>query len=249
MRQKEDVKFANLLNRLLQALHSEMDGKTLSERQIDSDCPSYPSSDLHAFPRNEAVDDYNNNMLKVLTSKKETLKNYNINKDSRFTGDLPEKVTVAVGAKVMLIRNIDVADGLVNGAQRTVVHIKRDCKATMKVIFIFFNNTGVGKLTRQKSLFIAEMKKHPAATPIQRAEVSFTVTKDNRGLTISRYQFPLKLSWACTIHKVQGLKVDEIVVSFDGRYTDGQAYVALSRSRTLSGLHILNYQPSKIRAS
>ena len=259
MRQKEDFEFANLLNRLRQAAHSENDNKILSERQIDSDCPSYPSSALHVFPTNEAVDDYNNKMLKALTSKKEVLiavdkkpealKNYNIKKDSRFTGGLPEKVTVAEGAKVMLIRNIDVADGLVNGAQGTVVYIKRDCKAAVKVIFIHFNNTDVGKLTRQKSPFIAEMKKHPAATPIQRAEVSFTVTKDNRGLTISRYQFPLKLSWACTIHKVQGLTVDEIVVSFDGRYNDGQAYVALSRSRTLSGLHILKYQPSKIRAS
>ena len=75
-------------------------------------------------------------MLKALTSKKEVLiavdkkpkalKNYNIKKDSRFTGGLPEKVTVAVGAKVMLVRNIDVADGLVNGAQGTVcAHQKR----------------------------------------------------------------------------------------------------------------------------
>lgn len=51
---------------------------------------------------------------------------------------------------------------------------------------------------------------------------------------IQRTQFPLTLAWATTVHKVQGLTLNEIVVSFDG-----QVYVALSRATSLQRLHIL----------
>ena len=60
----------------------------------------------------------------------------------------------------------------------------------------------------------------------------------------------MTLAWATTIHKVQGLTLDEIVVDMKGgRFNNGQAYVAFSRVKTMQGLHIVNFTASAIKSS
>lgn len=61
-------------------------------------------------------------------------------------------------------------------------------------------------------------------------------------------QFPLRLAWACTIHKAQGLTLDAAYLDIRAAREPGQAYVAVSRVRTLAGLHFKEW-PKGIQVS
>jgi len=162
------------------------------------------------------------------------------------TGGLHGTLKLAVGARVMLTTNVDVSDGLVNGARGVVVHIDTSPEREATRVLVNFDNDKVGLKAIQSSPYCATF---PHATPLSKYEVVF-LAKGKRGSEITRLQFPLTLAWATTIHKVQGLTLDEIVVDMKGgRFSPGQAYVAFSRVKTLAGLHILNFNPKAIKKS
>ncbi|XP_055370345.1 uncharacterized protein LOC114870002 [Betta splendens] len=66
---------------------------------------------------------------------------------------------------------------------------------------------------------------------------------------VFRREFPIKLAFACTIHKVQGMTTNSAVVSLKHVFEAGMAYVALSRLTSLSGLHLLDMDERKIYAN
>jgi len=64
--------------------------------------------------------------------------------------------------------------------------------------------------------------------------------------TCRRVQLPLRLSWALTIHKAQGCTLDWLICDLAGCFTAGQAYVALSRAKSMAGLQIRNFSTKAV---
>ena len=111
---------------------------------------------------------------------------------------------------------------------------------SVTAILVQFDDKNVGKKAKSSSQYKSQ---HPDAVPIYRHGVPF----QHKNVTIFCSQFPLVLAWASTIHSVQGLTVDRIVVDLSKIFAAGQAYVALSWVKTLEGLQILNYKRSAFR--
>ena len=155
-------------------------------------------------------------------AKKEAEELKRLNKDCYLTAGLEAVLHIAVGARVMLRRNTITSLGLVNGALFTVVAI------------------GVHKVTVKFDHMSTEYK-------IERVKTRFLVM---RRVYIFRAQFPLIFAYAVTIHRCQGLSLDCAMMDlFDEVFSSGMAYVALSRVRTLDGVHLVALDRKSIMVS
>ena len=151
-------------------------------------------------------------------------------------GGLEAYVALAVGARVMLRRNIDTADNLVNGAMGRVIAFElrgEGPEAVVVAVSVWFDNPDVGRLWRESQGIVDEH----APVAISRTSSAFTVQS---GRMLQRTQFALSLAWAVTVHKTQGLSMDRAVLDLGHTlFAAGQAYVALSRVRTREGVALV----------
>ena len=125
------------------------------------------------------------------------------------TGNLHIVSTVKINARVMVTTNIDVTDGLTNGAMGTVTNVVIDQTiGKMSVILVAFDSEHVRQETRHTSVYNSI---HQNAVPIHCKQATFPVDK-KASFQATRNQFPLTHAWAVTIHKCQGLTLSEIVI-------------------------------------
>jgi len=121
----------------------------------------------------------------------------------------PDKLKLKEGAQVMFVKN-DPNDEFVNGTRGEVTRFESG-----KPIIQTTNGTEV----------------RPTRLRWSRSQI------DGSDAYIS--QLPLRLAWAVTVHKSQGMSLDQAAIDLSKTFVEGQGYVALSRLRTLSGLHVL----------
>jgi hypothetical protein len=81
---------------------------------------------------------------------------------------------------------------------------------------------------------------------IKMEETNWSLAEDGKVLA-EVTQIPLRLAWAITVHKSQGMSLDAAEIDLSRAFVFGQGYVALSRVRTLAGLKMLGMSPTALR--
>ena len=140
----------------------------------------------------------------------------------------------------MLTTNIEVSDGLTNGAMGIITDIiLEENSRNLRVILVQFASCNVGEEAKINSIY-----KHinVDSVPVSKVQASATIN-DHNSCQGSQKQFPFVLAWVVTIHKFQGLTLEETVV--DMTSSKGQ-FVAFSCVRHRDNSHIVNYTQSQI---
>ena len=144
----------------------------------------------------------------------------------------------------MLTYNIDTCDCLTNGSFGEVLGFNFGKDAKVSRVIVHFYDEECGKEKRKNHILL--QKEHPGfhPTPIEMIEFHYTLSKKPstgvRNSTVT--QFPLRLAFAATAHKVQGqtvTKPNSLVIDLRTVRESAQAYVMLSRVQSLEQLESL----------
>lgn len=135
----------------------------------------------------------------------------------------PERLYLRDGAVVMFVKN-NFEKGYVNGTLGTVVGFT------------------------EKNFPVVEIHVTGELVNVLPAEWDVEDHSINTGQVLARIkQFPLRLAWAITIHKSQGMSLDAAEIDLGRPFAPGMGYVALSRVRTLEGIRLLGLNNKALR--
>lgn len=147
-----------------------------------------------------------------------------------------------VGGTYFVTTNIDVSDGLFNGATGLLKHIKYGRNSVGNLIpvlaWIKFDHPLIGQACRQRNRLEYNQSIPADWTPIQRISKVLNQSYKYENLELNRTQIPVKAANAMTIAKSQGSSIPKVVVSFKRRLSRENAYVACSRGTTLDGFFV-----------
>lgn len=211
---QSDEQFSRILAAIRADDFQEAHHRDLLSRLVESDQAAPGATRLYAHNRN--VDSLNERELVRLESIEHV---YQMSSSGRpkLVEALkknclsPKRLALKAGAVVMFTRN-DFEAGYVNGTLGEVVG--------------FDDESGFPEVrTRAGKLVLAE-------------PMDWSIEEDDE-IVATITQVPLRLAWAITIHKSQGMSMDAAVMDLSRVFEFGQGYVALSRVRSLQGLHLL----------
>jgi ATP-dependent exoDNAse (exonuclease V) alpha subunit len=214
---QDEPRFLKLLEGVRTASPTLDDGALLRELVDDTDPVAVSETHVVLTPTNAVAASINRARLNEIDGE---VWEYAAQVEGEFderSGGADPVLELKVGARVMLLRN-DAAPGWVNGTIGVVEALEPE-GVIMRV----------GRQTARIEPAVWEKARFEAGP---RGGVQRKVIGSFR-------QMPLRLGWALTIHKAQGLTLDRVYVDMGrGMFAHGQAYVALSRARTLAGLRL-----------
>ena len=214
---QKDEKFLEILNEIRDGAVSDIDFETLNERYI----PDFEPTDepyVYLTSHNRMADEFNLKKLAELKGKSyfykaEITGNFN---ENQYPNE--EILELKTGTQIMFIRNDASGEHrYFNGKLAEVVEIDEQ-----EIHVVIDGEDEIFKLKKetwdQKRYSLAEDK---------------SIQEEVLG---SFKQYPIRLAWAVTIHKSQGLTFDRLIIDAGKSFASGQVYVALSRCRTLEGI-------------
>lgn len=218
---QEDEMFLGLL-KSIRRNEIEDDHYTLLQEQIEISYPDVEPTRL--YTHNADVDSVNAAKLKELTAPVHAFQMTATGPKQLVEGLVrnclsPEILELKEEAMVMCTKN-NFEAGYVNGTLgRVIAFDSVDCFPTIR--------TATGR----------EIKIKP---------VSWEVVEDGK-IKASIEQLPLRLAWAITVHKSQGMSLDAAEIDLSRAFVYGQGYVALSRVRALEGLKLIGMHPNALK--
>jgi len=215
---QNDDQLVEILSEIRKGAFSEKNKKLLQSRIVDSQDETITKLYTH----NLNVDNFNIKKLQALDSESKTYELKSKGKDvlveALKRGSLvTEKIEIRKGALVMFVKNNPLV-GYVNG--------------TVGEVIDFEDGFPVVK-TKEGKRFVAT----PQTWSIE----------DGSKIIAEMTQVPLKLAWAVTIHKSQGMTLDKAVIDLSKSFVEGQGYVALSRVKSLDGLYLLGFNHTALQ--
>jgi ATP-dependent DNA helicase PIF1 len=231
IRQHDDKQFAQFLNDVRMGKVKDL---KLLEECINRKFPDDGIKPVKLFCKNIDVDDYNLRELDKIVGPSQTYRSTDEASESwsKFFDKncpAPTRLELKKGAQVMLLVNLDVENGLVNGSVGVVEKVFTDC---VEVKF----ETGMHVI-------------EPYNWEVKQNEFDPIAGAMKKTVLAKRRQLPLRLSWAITCHKSQGATLNRAEINIADAFADGQVYVALSRVRNLKSLSVKPFAMSKIRVN
>ncbi len=222
---QEDEKFLSILNALRTNTLSRSDVETLNQR-VDPEATSKLKEYVTLTTHNKDADVINRTKLEEVNSPTFKYK-------AEITGDFPPhmfpleaEMELKKGAQVMFIKN-DIS------GNRAYYNGKMG-----EVVFLDENEIEIEFFEEKKKITVEKYEWNNIKYTFN--ELTGEMEEEVLGTFV---QYPLKLAWAITVHKSQGLTFDKAIVDVSRSFVPGQAYVALSRVRSLEGLVLLNPIP------
>lgn len=217
---QKDADFLGMLN----AIRENRADKTVLDK-LNSRCiPGFNPGDDEGYIRltthNGIANDINRQKLDELPSQPHVFECHIEGKFPETSYPADPELTLKVGAQVMFIKNDTGMDrAYYNGMIGQVVAIDEEYGVAVRP---------------QEGGEIIQVQ------PVDWDNISYTVNPETKEIVEHKEgtftQYPLKLAWAVTIHKSQGLTFDRAIIDASGSFAHGQTYVALSRCRTMEGL-------------
>lgn len=216
-RQQDDT-FIEILNNLRNNKVAARDIEVLNSHYLAKEDRAEAKGVIHLTTHNRKADAINETELNKLKGKTFTYQ-AEVNKDfPESMYPVSEEITLKVGAQVMFIKNDTQNQDYFNGKLAEVTSLSSDkIKVRMQGDRVEYTLRMVTWENRKYKL----------------NEISKELEEEVVG---NFKQYPIKLAWAITVHKSQGLTFDKAIIDVGQAFAPGQVYVALSRLRSLDGL-------------